>query len=142
MARYLQAQPIHPDLVLCSPARRTRETLDIMAASLGPGIETVFDEDLYGAGAAWLLARLRALPSATGSAMLVGHNPGIHELALMVTGGPDPAPSAQNPAQNPAEKLAEKYPTGALTILQITGGWADLGRAPATILAFVTPKDL
>lgn len=143
MARYLHAQHIHPDLALCSPARRTRETLDIIAPSLGDGVQTAFEEDLYGADADELLARLRALPAAIGSAIVVGHNPGIHELALLLIGETgETGKTGEVGGGSPAQRLAEKYPTGTLAILQAPGGWGDLGAAPATIVAFVTPKDL
>ena len=62
VAGHIEAERIRPDLVLCSPARRSRETLERVEPAFGDPVETRFEEALYGASEAELLARLRALP--------------------------------------------------------------------------------
>ena len=82
MAGHIDAEGIRPDLVLCSPARRTRETLERVQAAFGDPVEARFEDALYGASEAELLARLWALPPEAQSVMIVGHNPGLEDLAL------------------------------------------------------------
>jgi phosphohistidine phosphatase len=115
IGRYLREHEIAPELVLCSSAARTRETLARI------GLDGEIDRDLYGASASALLARVRALPPSVGSVLLIGHNPGMHDLSLALTGEP-----------------ADKYPTGALAAIEL-GDWrAGSGR----MIAFVRPREL
>jgi phosphohistidine phosphatase len=74
LATCLRDEAIDPELVLCSPARRARETAEAV------GLEPQFEDGLYGASAAALAARVAAIPASIGSAMLIGHNPGLEEL--------------------------------------------------------------
>ena len=78
IARHLREQGIEPELVLCSTARRARETLERIEPALGtPGVR--FEPELYGASAGGLLDRLHGVPEAVGSVMLIGHNPALRE---------------------------------------------------------------
>ena len=125
MARHLKGEKIAPELVLCSPARRTRETLE----RVGPSGEVRIEDDLYGASATGLLGRLQEVPDEVESVMLIGHNPGLQDLALTL------APRAT--------ELAAKYPTGALATLQVSGSsWRELDRDTAELVDFVRPRDL
>jgi phosphohistidine phosphatase len=74
--------------MLCSPARRARETLERVEGALGDEVEVVFEEGPYGASEAALLARLRALQPEVGSVLVIGHNPGLEQLALALAGRP------------------------------------------------------
>ncbi len=75
LAAHLREESIDPEIVLCSPARRARETAELL------GLEGVqFEDDLYGAGTADLGRRLTALPHSVASAILIGHNPGLEGL--------------------------------------------------------------
>jgi phosphohistidine phosphatase len=127
MARHLRDEKISPSLVLCSPARRTRETLE----AVDPGGEVKFEDALYGASETELLERLREVPDATDSVMLIGHNPAIHELALGLAGAGDRR-----------AYMERKFPTGALATLAVPDQWRELGPGSAELVAFVTPKDL
>jgi phosphohistidine phosphatase len=82
VARHLEKERLRPDLVLCSPARRTRETLERVEGGFGDRVEARLDEALYGASESKLLACLKALPREVGSVLLIGHNLGLGELAL------------------------------------------------------------
>jgi phosphohistidine phosphatase len=127
LARYLSDQEIRPDLVVCSSAWRTRETLERIRSSLGEPVVEIEDR-LYGAGSNDLLARLRELPEGVGSALLIGHNPGLQDLALQLA---------------PAEpRLAEKFPTGALASFALAAPWARLGAAAAELTEYVVPREL
>jgi phosphohistidine phosphatase len=128
LARYLRDEGIRPELVLCSSARRTQETLGRILPALGEPVAVEIEDRLYGAGSEDLLARLRELPEDVGSALVIGHNPGLQDLALRLA---------------PAEpRLAEKFPTGALASVALAGPWARLGETPVELTAFVVPREL
>jgi phosphohistidine phosphatase len=127
MARHLRDEKISPALVLCSPARRTRETLE----GVGPSGEVRIEDDLYGASQTALLERLRQVPDATESVMLIGHNPAVQELALGLAGSGDRRAD-----------IERKFPTGALATLAVPEHWGELGPGSADLVAFVTPKEL
>jgi phosphohistidine phosphatase len=105
IARHLREQRIEPELVLCSTARRARETLERLEPALGtPSVQV--EGDLYAASAPQLLERLRNVPDKVESVMLIGHNPGLQELALDL--------ARASPA---VRDVATKYPTAALATL-------------------------
>jgi phosphohistidine phosphatase len=131
IARYLREERIAPDLVLCSSSRRTRETLDRIAPALGDEVRVEIERELYAASADRLLERLRAVDDDVESVMLIGHNPGIEQLALSLAGD--------------GEKLADvrrKYPTAALATLEFDGRWSALEPGTARLADFVKPKQL
>jgi phosphohistidine phosphatase len=132
VARHLEQERIRPDLVLCSPARRTRETLERVEGAFGDRVEARLDEALYGASESKLLVCLKALPDEVGSVMLIGHNPGLGELALAL--------AAEGVRLAP---LREKYPTGALATIDLPAErWSAIERGSGELLAYVRPKDL
>jgi len=126
------ASDVRPAVVLCSSSLRTRETLAAILPALGDALEVRIERALYGAGAARLLERLRRVPDGASSAMLIGHNPGIQDLALgLATTGPALA------------ALREKFPTGALATVEIeVERWRDLADGTATATVLVTPRSL
>ena len=126
--RHLKEQRIEPELVLCSTATRARQTLERIEPALGRGGVRV-EAELYGAGSAALLARLRHVPTRVRSVMVIGHNPGLQDLALLL-------------ARDGSAELEEKFPTAALATLAFRGPWADLDRGTAELIAFVRPRDL
>jgi phosphohistidine phosphatase len=132
MAGYLEAEQIRPDLVLCSPALRTRETLQRVAGAFGDRVEARFDEALYGASEPELLARLKALPEEVGSVMLIGHNPGLEELALAL------ASDGEGLA-----RMRAKYPTAALATIDLPAErWSVIERGSGELVGYVRPRDL
>jgi phosphohistidine phosphatase len=121
-----------PDVVLVSPARRTQETL----AALEPWDDTPVVEPLeklYLASAPQLLEVLQDLTETVRSAMLVGHNPGMHELAALLIGQPVP---------EQARRVHDKFPTGALAEFAIRGPWSELHAGSGQLVRFLTPRDL
>jgi phosphohistidine phosphatase len=127
MAEHLRRAGIRPPLVLCSSARRARETLDELAVEG----EIRIEHELYGASPGELLERLQGVPDAVESAMLIGHNPAIQSLAVGLAGG-----GAQ------LTRVERKFPTGALATLRFTGDWPELKPGCAELVAFVRPKQL
>jgi phosphohistidine phosphatase len=132
LAGYLGDAGIRPDLVLCSPAVRATETLDLVRPGLGEDVDVEIEEELYGAGASELLDRVRRLPESVTWAMLVGHNPGLQQLAVLL--------ARDGPAR---EKARSHFPTGALATLRPRQGtWADLGPGGADLVTYVAPREL
>ena len=114
--------------MLCSTARRARETLERIEPALGRGPVRV-EGELYGASTHDLLARLRRLPDDVGSVLVIGHNPGIHELALELAG--------------PAPELTGKFPTAALATLVLHGSaWSELRPEANELVELTRPRDL
>ncbi len=127
IAGHLAREGIEPELVLCSSSVRTRQTLE----RIGLNAPVEIEDALYAAPASELLARLRAVGSRVDSVMLIGHNPGIQDLALRLAGrGPD------------LDTMRRKFPTAALATLEFDGAWSDLAPATAELVAFVKPKQL
>jgi phosphohistidine phosphatase len=131
MAGHLREQGLRPALVLCSTARRARETLEQIRPALAEDTEVRVERDLYDASAGDLLARVRGLPDALPSAMLIGHNPGIADLARTL------AASGSELA-----RLEHKFPTGALATLALRTSWREVGPGAAVLESFVRPKEL
>jgi phosphohistidine phosphatase len=130
MAEHLRAAGVRPALVLCSSAVRARQTLTAVADALGDP-PTAIEDALYLAEPEDVLGRLRAVPDADPEVLVIGHNPTLQELALEL---------ARDGSDLP--RLREKLPTGALVTLAFEGPWRDLGPGRATLVAFVTPRDL
>lgn len=133
MQHHLRANDVHVDLVLCSPARRTRETWDGIRAALRAAPEVRFMPDVYGATADQLLGVLHQVDRRHASVLLIGHNPGMAELASgLITGGEATALS----------RLAQGFPTGGLAALSLDATWVDLDRGDARLESYVRPRDL
>ncbi len=125
-----------PDLVLVSAAVRTRQTL----AALEPWDETPLVDEmdaLYLADAEQLLGVLQAVPETTRSVMLLGHNPGLQDLTLLLIG-----PGALRPADPDMRRLMESFPTAALVEFAIAGPWSTLGKGGARLQRFLDPREL
>ncbi|MER6994549.1 histidine phosphatase family protein [Streptomyces sp. NPDC000410] len=130
--RLLRESGCVPDLVICSTARRARETWDLAAGELGAGMPVRYDERAYGADPAELVDILREVPGGTGTALLVGHNPGIEDLAAGLTA------QAEGDA---LDRMTEKFPTSAFAVLVLgEGGWAALAPGTARLTAFVVAR--
>lgn len=136
MRTALRARGLAPDLVLVSPATRTLETL----ALLDPWDETPLIEQLdslYLAPADRLLEELRLVPETVRSVLLIGHNPGLHDLAVHLAG-----PRALAAASVAIDRLVSGYPTGTLAEFSIAGPWRDLGLGGGQLLHLLRPRDI
>lgn len=130
-----------PDHVVVSSARRARGTWTLVAAEIGyigaAGYEVESDGPLtvdprvYDAATETLLTVLRELPDRAGTAVLVGHNPGMEDLASILTRDAEP---------EAARAIATKYPTCGLAVLEVEGSWRDLSPRSAHLRAFVAPR--
>jgi len=131
MSAYLTQAEYRPDVVLCSSSRRTVDTLDGIRVALPKRARVELADELYLADANTLLTRLHDLDDKDRCAMLVGHNPGIEDLASLVVGSGDDGLRA---------RMAVKFPTGALVALSFVGAWADFDAGIARIDAFFVPR--
>ena len=125
-----------PDLVLVSSARRTLQTLETLEPwDEQPLIEPM--DQLYLADASQLLGVLREVSETVRAVLLIGHNPGLHDLAMLLVGR-----TAMETHSNNINRLAEGYPTGALTEFSIVGPWSQLAEGGGRLLRFLAPRDL
>jgi phosphohistidine phosphatase len=129
--RYLVAQGIEADLVLCSPSKRTRETWKYVAEA-GVGAKDVwYDKRLYNADTDGILDAIHEAPAEARTVVVVGHAPGIPWLAdELALDGTSPE----------RVELTQKYPTTGLAILHLTTRWADLSANDADLVSYVVPR--
>jgi phosphohistidine phosphatase len=135
--RWLRRHGCRPDVVICSTARRTRETWALVESRLNEASRlpaVTFEPRAYAASAGTLLYLASELPPECGTALLIAHNPGISELASMLA---EPA----GPAEGTTRRLIG-FPTTGLGVLTFAGEWADLAPGTARLDAFVTPADM
>jgi phosphohistidine phosphatase len=128
MGEFIARQPLAPALALCSTAIRTRETLAQILTALRPAPRVSYEEALYLADTKRLLQRIQKIGDDIESALLVGHNPGVQDLAMRLVS--DPA------------KLGTGFPTAALVVIEIPESWAALEARTARLVAFQTPTML
>lgn len=134
MRRYLDFIEMKPDLVLCSSATRARQTLMGILPAIGEDVSATFDPRIYRLGERGLLNRLRQLSDDLASVMVVGHNPGIHALALRLVGGGDTKDCGE---------IRESFPAGALATLIWRGRhWSEIGPATCELQSLVVPGHL
>jgi phosphohistidine phosphatase len=125
-----------PDVVLVSSALRTQETLDALEAAAvweeRPNIDTL--PALYMATHTQIRDFLRDLPETVRSALVVGHNPGMQDLAQILAG-----PTSTRPE---LARLASGYPPASLSEFLVTTPWRKLGPGAAALQRFLQPADL
>lgn len=128
----LAARGVLPDLALVSAAVRTQETWQGICRGLGAQPAVWIDRSLYAAGLDGVLELLRAVPAATATVALVGHNPTMAELALLLDDGTaDPAVSAA---------LRRGFPTSTVARFEISSAWAALDLGTAQLTEAVTAR--
>ncbi len=134
VAQFLGHERLLPEVILCSSARRTRETLVRVQSVLGDMAPVLIERALYLAPEAVLLEHLRKLGDDASCALVIGHNPGLEDLAAALI-------EAKGTAME--EKLAAKFPTAGLAVIRVPiGRWRDLKRHSGSLELFVIPKDL
>lgn len=134
MGQVLASLKFVPDVVLCSPSKRTRETLDAIAPYIANAEHHVrFDDQLYLATPDVLAQCIRRAGANAKRILLIGHNPGLQSFAESLARSGDPVLIA---------RLRDKFPTAALAVLSLGGGtFANMETAGAHLEAFITPKD-
>ncbi|MFP3920217.1 MAG: SixA phosphatase family protein [Dichotomicrobium sp.] len=134
MGAFLRESGLRPDTVLCSPAQRARETFALSFGEGGDAPDLHADERLYHASAATMLDLLRSQPAEVQHVMILGHNPGLHALALdLFSQG---APEA-------VDAICRKFPTCGLAVVDIElADWRGLCVGDGYLRLFITPKML
>ncbi|MDT7724470.1 MAG: phosphohistidine phosphatase [Actinomycetota bacterium] len=112
-----------PDVVVCSPALRTRQTWDLVAGELQTVPEVRFDERLYATSAETYATVVRELAEDARTALLIGHNPDVEDLVTLLTGS------------------SVGFKTGTIAVLTSTAAWKNAGRLWASVETSVTPRD-
>lgn len=138
MAHYMRGQDYLPQAVLCSTAQRTRETLDLLLAAWTKKPAIRYERELYLADWQVLLASLKKAPARASPLLLVGHNPGMEQLALALALRP------QGIAEKARlQRLTQKFPTAALAVLDFDiPSWRGLKPGLGQLVDYVRPKDL
>ena len=132
VGREMRALGLGFDRVLASPARRVVETIEEVALAFGP-LAPDYDERIYLAPTATLMEIIHEIPDEADRLLLVGHNPGLEELALLLAGPDGPLRS----------EVAIKYPTGTIAEIAFAADhWADVGKGDGRIVRFIRPRDL
>lgn len=134
MGRELAKRDWLPNLALVSPALRTRETWRLVSAELPARVPVEFAEGLFEATAGDILAEVQQAMASAGCLLVLGHNPGLEDLARRLAGPRSDAGTLR--------KLEEKFPTGALARFVVDDGWADLAFGTARLTHCIRPKDL
>ncbi len=133
VGRHLTASVGAVDLVLCSSAQRTRETLELVLDELATQPPTLIEDELYAASKEELMDRLRHLAEGIGNVLLIGHNPGLHELAVAF---------ADTNSAGFYTLESGKFPTAARASFRIPDPWSALGRARYELVDYVTAESL
>jgi phosphohistidine phosphatase len=134
MGQILASLRFTPDIILCSPSCRTRETLARIAPAFGPAApSTMFDDALYLASAADIAARIRKVTPADARVLVIGHNPGLHTLAARLARSGDAGLIA---------RVKDKFPTAALATYSFPqANWGQWQPETGHLETFITPKD-
>ena len=132
IGEYLKEQNIHPDLVLCSTALRARMTLEQVQKGMGASLNVAYSDKLYLAPAGEMFSQAQAIDDRYSSALMVGHNPGMHQFCLLLTGRGD---------ARSRKTLELKFPTCALAEFELdVASWREIVPGAGTLHQFLAPK--
>jgi phosphohistidine phosphatase len=134
MGAFMARRGLAPDLIVCSTAVRARQTLNLMLPYLKGAPELVYEDALYLATSAAMLKRLHKVEPGVRHAMIVGHDPGMHALAVELAGTGSPDDLA---------RLAEKFPTAGLAVLVFeVRAWREVHWGGGRLELFTAPRRL
>ncbi|OYX52493.1 MAG: histidine phosphatase family protein [Sphingomonas sp. 32-66-10] len=135
VGRHMRSEGLTFDQVVASPAVRIVETVEQVETGFGSALAPAWDRRIYLASASTLLDVIHELPEGADSALLIGHNPGLEDLILMLV--PDRAGDALR------DSVEEKFPTAALAVITFdTSDWTAIRSNTGTLARFVRPRDL
>jgi phosphohistidine phosphatase len=129
---YMAGHALTPDRVVMSPSARTQETWKYASAAFKPAPAAQSVERLYDATAHAILSVIQDAPATAHTLLVIGHNPGLHELAIMLIASGD---------VEARERLREKLPTSGLIIVDFAfDDWSKLHPQSGRLERFVSPK--
>jgi phosphohistidine phosphatase len=137
--RWLRKSGLVPDRVLCSTARRARETWALAEDKLHVHPEVVFEQRVYGASTAELVELARQTPAKVGTLLIVGHDPAMQGLTLELAGAD--LDTDQGEPSDAVQRVRVKFPTAAIAVLTFAGSWPQLAPRMARLADFATPGD-
>jgi len=134
VGRELMHRRVRFDHVIASPAVRVRETLEGVESGYGARFDVQFERGIYDASLETLFALVRAIPANVHAPLLVGHNPGLHQLVLDLTSDDD---------QHYRKHVAGKFPTAAVALVDLPAVRGDETAAGSgTIVELILPREL
>jgi phosphohistidine phosphatase len=122
-----------PDLALVSTARRAQQTWALASSGFGKPVKKQDSDAIYEATAENILPLIKSVKKVVGTLIVVGHNPGLEQLAILLM---------KDDGGEAGARLSQKFPTAAVAVLSFGGNWADLGPHSCVLEHFVTPKML
>lgn len=135
IGRHMRENGIGFDAAVASPALRVAETITEVAGGFNARIAPKWDQRIYLASCDTLLDIIRETPDTADRLLLVGHNPGMEELVLLLV--PDRDEDLTR------DRIEEKYPTASLAEIEFdVDRWMDIDRDGGTLTRFVRPRDL
>ncbi|SRR5579871_2339433 len=134
MGDYMARHSLIPQRVLCSPARRTRDTWAGISAQWPADMDVVFDDRLYAATPQTVLSVIRAQGGAMRTLLVIGHNPGLQQTAELLIAAGD---------VELRERLREKFPTAALAVIDFAvKKWVRIHERSGRLDRYVTPRSI
>ena len=134
VGREMRAQGLEFDQVIASPAVRVIETLADIAEGYGADLKPMFDQRIYLASTATLLDVIHEASDSAAGLLIVGHNPGLENLALLLS---------RDDGNGFRGEIAVKYPTATLAEIGLAvGQWSEVAEGAGTITRFIRPRDL
>ncbi|MCL6729155.1 SixA phosphatase family protein [Sphingomonas hankyongi] len=134
VGREMRRRKMEFDIVFASPAVRVRQTIDGVVEGLGKELEVQFDPELYAADVETLLTKVRALPGDAHAPLMVGHNPGLHEIILYL---------ARDDEEGLRAKIEDNLPTAAAVTIELPAvRWDEVEPASGLIRTLILPRDL
>jgi phosphohistidine phosphatase len=136
VGRAMRGKGYVPDLILCSPSVRTRQTLELAQREFNGNARTEFVNAIYAASVRQLVQIIRDISDRARMPMLVGHNPGFEECAALLM-------SKSDAAAEGFDSNIEKFPTSALVVLDFSiSHWKYIKPHTGKLVDFNRPKDL
>ncbi len=120
-----------PDYVLCSTATRTRETLAELQNSFSEELPVTYSQKIYNASEIDLLVQIATIPDDVNKLLLIGHNPGLYQLALAL---------AKEGDKQMHNNLQMQFPTCALVVISFEGRWQNILSSRSKLVLFHTPE--
>ena len=134
MGRYMADEALVPDLAVVSTAQRARETWRLVRPAFARDIVQHDEPRIYEASAGAIQDVIRETEPGVRSLLLVGHNPGLHDLALQLIG---------KASRSDLSRLRLKYPTAGLVVIDFRiGQWSEASAGPGRLERFETPKSV
>jgi phosphohistidine phosphatase len=134
MGAFMARRGLAPDLILCSTAVRARQTLNLALPHLKGAPAVTYEDALYLASSATMLKRLHRIGAEVRHTMIVGHDPGMHALAMELAG---------SGRSDDLGRLAEKFPTAGLAVIVFdVDAWSEVHWGGGRLKLFTAPKRL